>query len=208
MNKKLHWVLRDLHLYLGLFVSPFVVLFAISVFFLVHAWLPKPKSDPARRVVSELPLPVDLERLSGRTRIEALKPALERAGVHGEVGWVQYHPKENRLVIPLTVPGRETTVTIDSVKKEAVIETRTTGLADGLIMLHKSPGPHLVALRMNWCYMRVWSWFADATVYLVLFITLTGLYLWYALRPERKAGTVLLAAGAVSFVGLVYAIVH
>jgi hypothetical protein len=28
--------MRDFHLYLGLFISPFILVFAISVFFLVH----------------------------------------------------------------------------------------------------------------------------------------------------------------------------
>ena len=32
------WI-RDLHLYLGLFVSPFVLLFAVSVFYLNHGKL-------------------------------------------------------------------------------------------------------------------------------------------------------------------------
>jgi hypothetical protein len=202
------WI-RDLHLYAGLFISPFVLVFAFSVFFLVHAWLPKPNPNPgAARFVSDLPLPTNLDQLSGRERIDALKPALHRAGVHGEVGWVQRLARENRLVIPVTVPGRLTTVTIDVARREASVKEQTTGLADALVVLHKSPGPHLVGLRMNWPWMRLWFWLADATVYLVLFITVSGLYLWYILRSERKIGTVLLAAGAVSFFALVYALVH
>jgi len=202
------WI-RDLHLYLGLFISPFVLLFTLSVFFLVHAWLPKAASNPPRpRTVSDLPLPANLDQLSGRERIGALKPALERAQVHGEVGWIQHLAKENRLVVPVTVPGRLTTVTIDVARREASVQEQNTGLADGLVVLHKSPGPHLAAIRMNWPYMRVWFWLADATVYLVLFITVSGLYLWYILRSQRKIGVVLLVAGAVSFFSLVYALIH
>lgn len=202
------WI-RDLHLYLGLFISPFVLVFALSVFFLVHAWLPKAASNPARpRTVSDLPLPANLDQLSGRERIDALKPALDRAQVHGEVGWIQHLAKENRVVVPVTVPGRLTTVTIDVARREASVQEQNAGLADGLVVLHKSPGPHLAAIRMNWPYMRVWFWLADATVYLVLFITVSGLYLWYILRSQRKIGVALLVAGAVSFFSLVYALVH
>jgi hypothetical protein len=208
MNGPLYRVVRDLHLYFGLFISPFVVLFAISVFFLVHAWLPNTVSNPAgARVVQDLPLPADLDRLGGRARIDALKPALRWAEVQGEVGWVQHLTRENRLIIPVTVPGRLTTVTIDVAKRMASIEQRTTGLADALVVLHKSPGPHLAAMRMNWFYMRVWSWLADSTVYLSLFITLSGVYLWYALRAERTIGIALLAAGTVSFFCMIYALV-
>jgi hypothetical protein len=77
-----------------------------------------------------------------------------------------------------------------------------------LVILHKSPGPHLVNIRMNWAYMRVWFWLADATVYLLLFVTVSGVYLSYVLRSERRIGTGLLIAGAISFFGLVYAIIH
>ena len=208
MSGRFYRVVRDLHLYLGLFISPFILVFSFSVFFLVHAWLPKAGEKAAPRVVSNLPLPPDLKSLSGRPLIEALRPALAQANVQGEVGWVQHFPKDDRLVIPVTVPGRVTTVTIRPSKREATVDQRETGLADALVVLHKAPGPHLTNIRKNWFYMRVWSWAADATVYLLLFITLSGIYLWYILRAERKAGLVLMTAGAVSFFALIYALSH
>lgn len=208
MNERLYRMTRDLHLYFGLFISPFVVVFAASVFFLVHAWLPKAREAGPTRVVTDLPLPPDLEQLSGRYLIDALQPVLADIRAQGEVGWVQHRVKEHRLILPVSVPGRLTTVTIDVSKREATIEPRTTGLADALVMLHKSPGPHLVSIRMNWFPMRLWRWFADGTVYLLLFITGSGLYLWYTLRAERRIGLYLLAAGVISFSGIVYALVH
>jgi len=45
---------RAAHLYFGLFISPFVLLFAVSVFFLVHAWLPMKKSSELRILVLAL----------------------------------------------------------------------------------------------------------------------------------------------------------
>lgn len=201
--------MRDLHLYAGLFISPFVVLFSASVFFVVHPALRTGGSGVAlERSVPDLPLPANLDQLSGRERIEALRPALDRAGVHGEVGWIQHHTRENRLVVPVSVPGRVTTVTIDLAKREALVREQGTGLSGALVELHKSPGPHLVNIRKNWFFTRVWSWFADGTVYLLLFITLSGGYLWWLLRRERKIGIMLLAAGVVSFFSLVYALVH
>src|SRR5881394_999447 len=80
MSKRFYLVTRDLHLYLGLFISPFVLVFAISVFFLVHSWLPRIASETSTtRVVSALPLPQDLTTLSGRPLIDGLKPTLEKA---------------------------------------------------------------------------------------------------------------------------------
>src|SRR5712691_11124906 len=108
MRKRFYWLIRDLHLYLGLFSSPFVLVFAVSVFFLVHAWRPRIGSEIfTTRVVSALPLPGDLQTLSGRPLIDALKPALEKAAVRGEIGFVRHIVKEEKLIIHVTIPGRE-----------------------------------------------------------------------------------------------------
>ncbi|HEV2393080.1 MAG TPA: hypothetical protein VG146_12050 [Verrucomicrobiae bacterium] len=110
MRVRFYRLIRDLHLYFGLFISPLVLVFAISVFFLIHSWLPRIASETSTtRVVPALPLPGDLAMLSGRPLIDALKPALEKAGVRGEVGFVRHMVKEEKLIIPVTIPGRETT---------------------------------------------------------------------------------------------------
>src|ERR1039457_3735918 len=102
MRRRFYRLIRDLHLYLGLFISPFVLVFAVSVFFVVHSWRPRIASETSTtRVVSVLALPGDLQRLSGRPLIDALKPALEKAGVRGEVGFVQHLVKEEKLIIQI-----------------------------------------------------------------------------------------------------------
>jgi hypothetical protein len=209
MKGRFYRTIRILHLYLGLFISPFVLVFAISVFFLVHSWLPRFGPVTSRkRVVTTLSLPAGLQRLSGRPLIEALKPALAKAGVRGEVGFVRHVVKQEELVVPIIIPGRETTVSLSLGTGEATIETRETGLADALVTLHKSPGQHGPDIRMNWFYMKAWRWMADATVYLILFISVSGIYLWYVLRAERTVGLILLCAGALSFFGMAYALIR
>ena len=207
MRGPFYRLVRDLHLYLGLFISPFVLAFASSVFFLAHSWLPQfaPETSTTR-VVPAFSVPADWATLSGRPLIEALKPALERANVRGEVGFVRRLTKEQKLIIPVTIPGRETTVSIDLATREATVVTRERGLADALVTLHRSPGQHGPTIRMNWFYMQVWRWLADATVYLILFISISGVYLWYLLRAERTVGLILLFAGAFSFFGIAYAL--
>jgi hypothetical protein len=54
--------------------------------------------------------------------------------------------------------------------------------------------------------MGAWRVLADATTYLFLFITLSGIYLWLALRAERRVGLILILAGAGTVCGLVYVI--
>ncbi len=209
MKRRFYLLTRDLHLYLGLFISPFVLVFCISVFFLVHTWIPRFASEKANtRVVSAVAIPEDLAKLSGRPLIDALRPTLERMNVPGEIGFVQHMVKEEKMIIPVSIPGRATTVTINLTNREATVVTRETGLADALITLHKSPGQHGPDLRMNWFFMKAWRWLADTTVYFTLFISISGIYLWYMLRSERRIGWILLCAGMLTFFGIAYALSH
>lgn len=207
MKGLLYRLTRDLHLYFGLFISPFVLVFSVSVFFFVHAWTSTTVPETTR-VVSSLDLRPDLATLSGRPLVDALKPILGRLNVRGEIGFVQKNVPEETLLIPISIPGRAISVRLHLGRREAIIVTRETGLADALMTLHKSPGGHGPDIRMNWFAMKAWRWFADATVYLTLFITISGLYLWVMLRAERRVGLILLFTGTVTFFGIAYAVSH
>ncbi len=104
--------------------------------------------------------------------------------------------------------GFETTVDVDLDARSATVTRRTTSLWESLAYLHKMPGPHNVAIRGNWVGTRVWRWFADATIYLVLFISISGIYLWWAMKAERRIGLTLLTTSAVTLFGLIYAVIR
>ena len=206
MPKPVYTTTRNLHLYAGLFLSPFVLLFAVSVFYLVHAPPSAPAPAPPTRAAAGVPVSLALETLSPPDQVAALRPVLATLGVPGEINFIRRLPKEHRLIVPVLLPGSETTVDLDLVARTATITLRPTGFADALVHLHKMPGPHNVALRGNSPYMRLWRYLADATSYGVLFLSLSGLYLWAVLRAERRLGLALLAAGALTCCGLLYAL--
>jgi hypothetical protein len=131
---------------------------------------------------------------------------LHQLGVAGEIYSIRHVAREHRLVITVSVPGRETTIDLDYRLRVANISQRDTGLADALVYLHKSPGPHLAAIRGNWAMTQVWRFLADASAYVLLFLSISGIYLWTVLRAERTVGVVLIALGATSFFAMVYAL--
>jgi len=204
--RRFYTVTRDLHLYFGLFMSPLLLLFAVSVFFLVHASIPGVSRPPAIRMASDLRIPAGVELLNGREQVDALRPVLNSLGVQGEVNFIRRIPKEHRLVIPVTIPGREISVDLNLESRSALISDRTTGAWSAMVYLHKMPGQHNANLRGNWVWLRVWKYVADGAVYLTMFISISGIYLWTVLRAERRIGLTLIAAGAFSFFGLVYAL--
>jgi hypothetical protein len=198
---------RDLHLYVGLFISPFVLLFAVSVFFLNHA---KVATDKATSVETfhSLAIPDGIEGSQGREAIARAQAILSQVGVTGEIGFTRSVRQTRHFVFPVSKPGVETAVDVDLDARSALVSQRKTSFLEALAYLHKMPGPHNVAIRGNWFATRVWRLFADGTIYLTLFISVSGIYLWYALKTERRIGLALLATGSVFFLGLIYVVVR
>jgi hypothetical protein len=200
-------VIRDLHLYIGLFVSPFVLLFAASIIFLNHGKV-IPAAQSGSKACAARSLPTDIADVQGSAALAAVRAVLDECDVTGEIGFIRNQRNELRFVIPVLKPGRETTVVIDLASRSAAITHRRMGFWETVGYLHNSPGPHNAAIRGNWFWTRVWRRIADGTVYTLLFISLSGLYLWFALRAERRIGLALLASGALSMFLAVYGILH
>jgi hypothetical protein len=193
---------RDLHLYAGLFATPFVLVYAVSVLLLNHAYLPwggRGGRTDTRTV-----------RIAVRDTADGLAVARQvrdQIGVRGEIDYVSRKPGSPRLSFPIHSPGRTTAVRVDLAAGTATVERTDTGVWDATIYLHKMPGPHNATIRGNWVFTRLWGWLADATVYLLLFLSVSGIYLWTVLKAQRRAGLLFLGAGAVTFVALVVGIV-
>lgn len=196
---------RDLHLYVGLALSPLVLLFAFSVILLDHSSIPLGGAGAARKTSATVQIPENLEHLEGMARAQAFQQIMRQLGVVGEIGYI-YTPGQHRMVAPIFRPGSEITVDVDLSTHMASVEERATGILAALIYLHKSPGPHNANIRGNWFYTHAWRWMADASAYLLFFISMSGIYLWWVIKAERKIGLLLLGAGAISFMGVIYAI--
>ena len=178
---------RDLHLYFGLFISPFVLLFAASVFYLNHAKLVL-GAPPHAETYQNLRIPEGFDRLEGREAIDRARQILPQVEVAGEIGFLRYVATDRHLTFPVLRAGLETTVDVDLDAGSATVTRRPMSVWESLAYLHKMPGPHNVAIRGNWAGTHVWRWFADATIYLLLFISVSGIYLWWAITTERRMG--------------------
>ncbi|HEV3217128.1 MAG TPA: PepSY-associated TM helix domain-containing protein [Vicinamibacterales bacterium] len=196
---------RDLHLYLGLFISPFLLVFSASVFFLNHA---KVATDRPTSVVTfqNLFIPAGIDTAQGPAAIPIAQAIQYQTGMTGEIGFTRFVKATRHFVFPVSRPGLEASVDLDVDGRTALVSSRKTGMLEAFGYLHKMPGPHNANIRGNWVGIRAWKWFADATIYLTLFISVSGIYLWYTLRAERAIGKVLLTAGAVSLFWIIYAV--
>ncbi len=199
--------LRDLHLYLGLFISPFILIFAASVFYLNHGKLIV-GTEPRAETYRNLQIPDGFDRLKGTEAVARARTILPQVGVAGEIGFLRYVSKDRHLVFPVSKAGSEATVDVDLDARSATVKRRSMGLWESIAYLHKMPGPHNIAIRGNWIGIQTWRVFADVTIYLLLFISSSGVYLWWAVKAERRTGSAILAAGAVTLFGIVFAFLH
>lgn len=198
---------RDLHLYVGLFISPFLLVFAVSVLFLNHAKV-NTGNWTSTETIQAVAIPPGIETAQGPAGIAAAKAILEQVHLDGEIGFTRFSRSTRHFIFPVSKPGLEANVDVDVAAGTATVKRRRTSLMETLAYLHKMPGPHNVNIRGNWFETRVWGWFADLTIYLTLFITISGLYIWWALRTERRIGLAMLAAGVLTFVGFLNALLH
>jgi hypothetical protein len=188
MSRLYSWT-RDAHLLCGIFLSPFIVLFAASTLWMNH---PPTAGPEAARSLRHQPVRIP----AGAGTLEQARDILNQLGVTGEIDHVRHLPGEQRLAIPVTKPGELIRVDVNLASGLASVEVQPQGLGSTLAYLHKMPGPHNANIRGNWIFTTWWAVFADATVGLLVLVTASGIYLWWVVRKERKAGWGLLAAGA------------
>jgi hypothetical protein len=200
------WI-RDLHLYFGLFISPFVLVFSVSVLFLNHGKVNSSKWTSIE-TIRPVRMPPGIDAAQGPAGIVLAQDILSQVKVEGEIGFTRFVRTTRHFTFPVSKPGLEATVDVDVDAGIATVSRRKTGVLEAFAYLHKMPGPHNVNIRGNWVWTRMWRVFADATIYLALFISVTGVYLWCVLKAERTVGFALLAAGAISFAGMIYAAIR
>lgn len=193
--------LRWLHLYAGLFLSPFMVVFALSAIYLNHPGMSAKPAEPTRREAT-------IQMPEGLKGLDLAKDVMRQTGVQGEVEFFPPDSAGPRISVPVVTPSHKITINANLSEKKATISERPTTFAERVNYLHKFPGPHLVGFRGNWVFTRMWGIFADGTVYLILFVTLTGIYIWFLVRSERVRGLAFFAAGCICFAAVLFALIR
>ncbi len=188
-------LMRYAHLYAGLFISPFIVLFALTAVFFNHALSPSAASDT--RYTKGVRLQFD----PAMDNLPLAREILQQLGIRGEIMFVGRNP--GSMYIPVVRPDEKIIVNVDFATREANVQRERQGLYEALLYMHKSPGPHVAAIRGNWWLTRLWGSLADCTVLLTLFLTVSGVYLWFMSGLQRRSGLILSAAGCILFMSFI-----
>ena len=190
---------RDIHLYVGLFASPYVIVFALSTILLNHNWnfIGGEEEEWEARVELE-------EGLDPRAQGAHI---LAQLGLQGEGGQARempaaqarLFPGQEVLMVSANKPGENTRIEVDPETGAARIKRTTSGAMRAMIEMHMRPGPHSPRSLAQWIFSKIWFVLTDVVVYLLLFLSISGIYLWFVLKAERTIGWIMTVVGVGSF---------
>ncbi len=192
---KLTWrTLLQIHIYLGLFCLPYLIIFSLSSLDFNHHFLPATPllQDQLWETTVDIPLHDDLEAFS-----EELKDSLDLFGWF--LPWDSYRDS-SQAVIVLSRPGKRLDITVDSGGK-VLVEEKAESTANLMKILHFL-GEDIP--NAPW-WVNTWKYYQDLTVYSMIFWVVTGIILW--LRKKKRPDIedrLLWTAGIVSIIFIVF----
>jgi hypothetical protein len=199
--RKYYAIIRKLHLYFGLFISPFVLIFGLSVLIFNHPGL-------IDRINPVKALPEIKAQLQGVSydgpNLETAKAVMAELNIKGEINFISRNG--NSIAFPVNKPGLSTFIKVNTNNDSVFISRTYEGPLRSMSFLHAMPGPHNVTVRGNSGFIKTWRVVADVVVYLLLFLTFSGVLLWYFIKAERVVGIYALGLGLLFFSGILFLI--
>lgn len=188
---RVHLLLRRVHAYLGMFLLPWVVVYALSAFVLNHPD-PGAESDGWTLLWERAAGPglalgdggSDLRRHGARLLRDAgLAPDAYGVFRRGDVVQVTLHDFR-----------RPVRVTHHLGEERLVAEVRENGPAQTLVAMHLTAGYEQSSVAS-----RLWAAGVDLVAVAIQVWIATGLVLWWRTRSARRWGGVMLAVGFATF---------
>jgi hypothetical protein len=186
---------RRTHLYLGLFVMPWLVMYGVSSFMLSHrTWFP-PDQPPRwqllfeREYHREVPAQAELRAVS----LEILRDC----GLEGAF-WAQ-RPKPDEIQIHRYKFRDETRLTYSLKDQRLRAEKQEFKWNQVVVRLHFRGGYHQPTF-----FNDVWASLVDVACVGILVWIGSGLIMWWRLARFRLWGALALSSGAISFLCLLW----
>ena len=199
--KDYYALVRAFHIYAGLFISPFILIFCISVLAFNHPDF----LNRINPVQSSKEIKVRLDCIPyDSTNLGTARAILMDLKINGEIDFI--NKNDSQISFPVNKPGLKTWIAVNTKNDSVIIVQQKEGSVRAMNFLHIMPGQHNVAMRGNSVFMKIWKITVDAVVYLVLLLLLSGIYLWYIPESELRAGLYSLMLGLLLFAGLLYLI--
>jgi hypothetical protein len=186
---------RKGHYYLGLYFLFFLWLFAFTGLLLNHSW--QFAEFWPNRTVSKFERPISLSKVG--SDLERARDVMGQLGITGEVEWTTARPESSTFQFRVNRPGRNLSVVADPDLGRATVEQIDINTWGVMRVLHTFSGVRAGDARnqRDWMLTTLWVFTMDAVSAGLIFMVLSGLYMWYGLPGKRKPGVAVLLCGTV-----------
>jgi len=187
---------RKFHFYLGLTFLFFLWLFSLTGLLLNHGrWAMAQTANERRETRYER----SIQAPSGPTDLDRARDVMRQLALVGEIDWpAQAQP--GRLNFNVSRPSDSSQVRVDlSLNRAAIQHFDNSGMATFRIF-HTFSGSRVNApdSRRDWILTTAWVLAMDALAVALVVMVLGSYYMWYRLKPKRRLGSIVLAAGLLS----------
>jgi hypothetical protein len=180
--------LLQFHIYLGLFCTPYLLIFAISSLSFNHVSLQEGFTPVASEKVTLDVSPGDFE--NPRAMGEALRDSLHLMGWF--IPW-ESSVDSSGFLVNIRNLGRDFRISGSWSSSEAEMTTNSTRTISRLKGLH---GLHETIPGAPW-WINAWGFYQDITVYSLLFWAASGIYLWWISKSRSSTSAIWLAGSVV-----------
>jgi hypothetical protein len=114
--------------------------------------------------------------------------------ISGEVVWMTIRPAEDQFDFRVMRASKIIDIKTNLSEKRAKVEQIRVNAWGAVNMLHSFTGVSMDDPRQSrdWLMTRIWSFSMDATCVGLIFLVLSGIYIWYRRRKRRFLGALVL----------------
>jgi hypothetical protein len=206
-------LLRRIHMYLALFLAPWMLMYGLSILCMNHMSLVRSfyGTEPGQRYVEkeliyDTPLPTVADpkappdappRIDAKAAGEQILRDLGMGGWH----WADAKRDGSQVKIGRNDVMAPRFITYTAADRKLVVERQYFHWPEFLRWLHKRRGyeqPYFADIA--------WAVSVDLVIVSMLLWGVSGLWMWYRMKPTRRWGTLCAATGCVLFAFFVLAI--
>ena len=191
---KISLVVRRIHLFTGLFLAPWMVMYALSTMVMTHHHLVNSfygSASPA--LVTERELDYSRSFPADAAREDIARQILDDLGLEGAHS-VSGGRNGRPLVIQRQHAMPQRRITYDPSKSRIAIQREEFRASTFLERMHRRRG-----YNQPYALEDTWGFTVDIAVVTMVFWSLSGIWLWWGLRTTRFWGALSLAVGAILF---------
>ncbi|MEZ5353617.1 MAG: hypothetical protein R2762_13345 [Bryobacteraceae bacterium] len=180
-------LIRRVHMYLALFLTPWILMYTASTFVMNHraAFRGSPPAGPEWRTLSESRYEGEFAAGAGEAAMAGqLLASLDLDGAH------QARMRNGRLEINRLDPLRPVRITYTPESRSVKVEETVFNGAEFLERMHRRRG-----YQHEYVLEDTWAMTVDLVIVAILFWVASGLWMWWELKVTRGWGALFALAG-------------